>query len=115
MSTSIARSTPPSRPRRVSGRPTHARSRCASAPPPDASWWAPPPPDGPHPLSRRPRGAAGNVDGTPAVGAFTVATPARETSIGDGPAEGSSTPETPPTFALLSAEGRPGYQCSLDV
>jgi hypothetical protein len=69
--------------------------------------------DGQHTFSVRARDRAGNLDETPAGQTFTVDTTAPETTIGTGPADGSTIADSSPSFGF-SANETTIFECQLD-
>jgi uncharacterized delta-60 repeat protein len=65
---------------------------------------------GPHTFEVRATDAAGNTDGSPASREFTVDTDPPETTIDSGPANGSFTNDSTPTFEFSSEPGA-SFQC----
>ncbi|MEX2502799.1 MAG: Ig-like domain-containing protein, partial [Trueperaceae bacterium] len=72
--------------------------------------------DGAHAFQVRAKDAVGNPDATPATRNFTVDTTPPDTSIDSGPAEGSTTSDTTPTFGF-SANPAAGatFECKVDA
>lgn len=70
--------------------------------------------DGPHSFAVRARDRAGNIDGSPAVYAWTVDTRTPDTQLIDGPSGASAS--TSATFAFFSPDAGAGatFQCALD-
>jgi len=68
---------------------------------------------GQHTFAVRARDAAGNVDPSPTSRTWTVDTSAPDTSLSDGPAQGSSTSSTSASFSFSSADAV-GFECRLD-
>jgi hypothetical protein len=72
--------------------------------------------DGAHTFEVRSTDAAGNPDPTPATSSFTVdATTAPDTSITSGPATGTTTEDTTPTFGFSSTDAGATFMCSVDA
>ena len=75
--------------------------------------------NGPHTFRVRAKDPAGNVDPTPAARSFTVTgapppdTTPPDTSIVSGPAEGSGSADTTPTFEFTATEAGT-FECSVD-
>lgn len=76
-------------------------------------WSTPTLAEGPHTFSVRAVDVPGNVDDTPVNRSFNVASTPPETGISSGPAEGSKTLDSTPTFGLTTDTGT-GYECELD-
>jgi uncharacterized delta-60 repeat protein len=71
--------------------------------------------DGPHRFEVRALDAAGNVDPTPAAHDFNVDTVPPNTTISDGPADGSTITDTTPTFSFFTFEFPPAtFLCKVD-
>jgi hypothetical protein len=71
--------------------------------------------DGTHTFRVRATDAAGNIDATPTVRTFTVDTDPPETSITSGPAAGSTTADSTPTFGFTSDEPTGDtFECRID-
>ena len=68
-------------------------------------------PDGPHRFEVRATDDAGRVDPTPAVWVWTVDSTAPETSVVEGPSDGTAQPAT---FTFASDEQGVRYECSSD-
>ena len=70
--------------------------------------------DGAYTFRVRAADAAANVDQTPASRTVTIDTTAPDTSITDGPGDGSSTTDTTPTFTFDSPDAGATFECSVD-
>jgi len=74
--------------------------------------------NGPHTFSVRAKDAAGNVDPSAATRGFIVAavvdTTPPDTTIQSGPAEGSTTTDSTPTFGFTSSEAGSTFECQDD-
>jgi hypothetical protein len=70
--------------------------------------------DGPHTFGVRAVDLAGNADPTPATASFTVDATAPDTLITAGPATGTTTADSRPTFEFDSTEGGSTFQCNVD-
>ena len=71
--------------------------------------------DGPHAFKVKATDPLGNVDQTPAVRNFVVDTVDPEGTITTGPAAGSKTKDTTPTFGFSSNETGSTFECKLDT
>jgi hypothetical protein len=70
--------------------------------------------DGAHTYEIRATDQAGNADQSPAIRSFTVDTAAPETTISDGPTDGSVTSNPTPTFSFTSSEPGSTFECRAD-
>ena len=70
--------------------------------------------EGPHTFDVRAIDPAGNTDATPSSSTFTVDLTNPETTIDNGPPEGSTIGTTTPTFDFSSDDGTAAFQCSID-
>jgi CSLREA domain-containing protein len=70
--------------------------------------------EGQHTFEVRAVDTAGNADGSGASRAFSVDATGPETSIDSGPAAGSITSDTTPTFAFSSSETGSTFECRID-
>ena len=72
--------------------------------------------DGPHTFEVRATDEFGNTDETPASRSFTVEadTEPPDTTIYEGPEEGSTTPDPTPTFYFTSTEFPSTFECRID-
>jgi hypothetical protein len=70
--------------------------------------------DGEHTFFVTAADAVGNVDGSPATRTFTVDTGAVQTTISDGPAQGSTTADNTPTFTFSSSQTGSTFSCTID-
>jgi hypothetical protein len=71
--------------------------------------------DGVHTFEVRATDAVGNTDATSATSSFTVDTTAPDTSITSGPATGTATEDTTPTFGFSSTDAGATFACSVDL
>ena len=70
--------------------------------------------EGAHTFDVRSIDVAGNTDPTPATSSFTVDTTIPETTITSGPAMGTTTGDTTPTFGFSSTGAGATFTCSVD-
>jgi hypothetical protein len=71
--------------------------------------------DGTYTFEVRATDSAGNVDLTPATRTVTIDTDLPETTIDSGPGEGSTTPDSTPTFGFSSDEVGSTFECKIDA
>jgi CSLREA domain-containing protein len=71
-------------------------------------------PEGPHTFAVKAKDGTNNEDATPASRGFTVDTTPPQTQIDSGPAEGSTTDDTTPTFGFSATEAGSSFECRLD-
>lgn len=71
--------------------------------------------DGDHTFGVQAVDLAGNVDPTASTFAFTVDTAAPQTTISSGPATGTTTGDSTPTFGFGSSEAASTFECSVDA
>jgi hypothetical protein len=70
--------------------------------------------DGPHSFKVRSTDSDNVTDGSPATATFTVLTATPDTTIDSGPAEGSASRNSTPTFDFSSTTVGAGFECSVD-
>jgi hypothetical protein len=70
--------------------------------------------DGEHTFTVAVTDGVGNTDPSPATRTFTVDTTAPQTAVEVGPANGSTTADSTPTFEFSSGEAGSTFSCSLD-